>query len=250
MLFLFSLICDERMNIYKLIAKRDYYITLISEIYTLPNDKIEKYLAFHKEKVVNFRKKPFFKSIFDPCFYGNKLSNYTLREYFFHEKKLVKQDNISDLVSKEVTNEIVSSYKPNFRYLLTAKIMESYAEGLFYIKDSNSYIYDKLEHVTLSQMSMCLSQLAYVTAYNWIKNNKIKNINKTSLDEFKYLMRKNMLFIESNIRFNKSIPSNSYFIARIDLNSIKTIKNLTLSYFDSSFSDKKGNAKIELALTT
>ena len=148
-------------------------------------------------------------------------------------------------VPQERLESLLEIYKPDWRYLVEAKVDYPKAEGRFKVS-GEAYTTRKLEHMTAIDAGACLNQLCYSAFGEWLPEGRFEDA--MPFERFLELMKESSFIIDTNIRFRKPIPINQEVNGEVELIKIKRHCDLYLAFLDYDLEQGKSKGKMELAL--
>jgi len=147
-------------------------------------------------------------------------------------------------ISKQLINEVLSIYKPKFKWLKTAHLEYPSLIGRFSISPG-TYTHKPFIHMTDIEAQLCLNQLAYVGLAEAIRTKiipKLRGIN------FKELQYEGMLIIETRKRFRKKIPTNKIIKGEIKVKEWRDDGYILRGFADFQFENRSCFGNLEMAL--
>jgi hypothetical protein len=141
--------------------------------------------------------------------------------------EVVERLSVMEALSRQYIIETLSIYKPEYRYLDSAKWNSSELIGWFRLEHYPFTREEYLDYVTASMLMLYLSQFGYIYARILCERNLLPaGINITTQKFFHLRDEGNIVFVGlENIRFRKRIPiSKSLLQIKMRLNRVYLVR--------------------------
>lgn len=130
-------------------------------------------------------------------------------------------------VDTKIIKKFRGLYKPGYRYLQKAYLVEKGAKAIFRIKRTE---YKKgVGHLTDLEAQVCLNQLCYVFFYDYFSNNTPEGViplRVGTIKQFTKLYQEEFFVLESHKRFRRETVPGEEFVGEIKLTGVEKLSEL------------------------